>query len=680
MRGNKSNASPGQIICFDTETLPTAFPDHDGAELHRLRLGVAKFLRLEKGVPTRRDILHFTDHRAWWDWLYSKLHSRIPTWVFAHNLSFDLTVSLFWEELEAGRFVLTDPDTEQGGDGVKKQGKGWGRGFMLLDDPPTVITGRVPGRGRVLFVDTMNYFLTSLAKMGESVGHPKQKMPRFDEPDAVWFPYCENDVEVTEKCVLGLVKWIRENELGRFRYTRAAQALSAYRHRFKDFPIEYHDEADVRKLERAAYYGGRLEAFYLGKVRTRPKSKRKPHGFVSFLKRDIPQGPIYELDVCSLYPHVMRENEFPVKLIDSSFERGRVGSWRKELDGSCAALVKLTTDTGYPVRDDEIGTYYPIGTYWTSLCGPELDRALRSNHVVDCAAWSRYHLANCFSGFVDFFWRRRHDYLEAGEDLYAELCKYMMNSLYGKFGQYGADWEDRHGLVPPHHWGKWIVGGIDGNPDEEYRVVGGHVQQRVPRSELFNTSPAIAGWVTACGREYMRDLMETAGPWEVLYLVTDAVYVTQLGLDRLKDANRLGHKQLGKLDLKTVGRTCEIRGLHHLTLGKSVKHGSVKPSAVLVRKNVWRETHFQHLRSIVEGRVADSDAVDPWTGELVTAGQRLPPLPGVLVYPIEKEIHLNYKRGIVHLSGRVQPLVLEQKESRHAQVKRLLSGVQIAGD
>lgn len=671
LRSNKSCASPGAFICFDTETLPEPYPSHDGAELHKLRLGVAVYFRLEKGKQTRREVFRFTKSSQFWSWVANKLHPRIPIWVWAHNLPFDLTVVEFWKLLEAGLFQLTDPEQEAGGNQHDGKGRGWGKGFMLLDDPPTVISCKMSGVGRLILCDTLNYFLTSLKKMGEAVGHAKLDMPAFDAPDSEWWPYCENDVVVTEKCVVGLVNWVKENDLGRFRYTRAAQALSAFRHRFKMQPIEFHDEPDVRNLERACYFGGRLEAYFLGECVSSPPTKQQKRMFRSDPAGLTPRAPIYELDVCSLYPHVMRENCFPNRLLDSSFERGSVGDWRRELGGDCCAVVRLVTDNEYPVRHPSIGTYYPRGDYYTALCGAELDRALTAGDVVECAAWSRYNLSPLFGPFVDYFWTRRAEYEKSGDTLYAELCKYIMNSLYGKFGQLSAEWVDRQGLEPPTNWGPWIVDNRAAGTETEYRVVGGNVQERIPRGELFNTSPAIAAWVTAYGREAIRNIREAAGRENCLYLVTDAVYVTQEGYDRLAAAGWIADRVMGKLSVKHVADSCEIRGLHHLTLGEHVKHGAIKATAVKIGKNRYREIRFQHLASILAGRQDESRTGADTAGDAGVGAGRLPPLPGVLVYPVEKEIRLSYTRGVQTASGWVSPLTINDGRSNEQVRKQL---------
>lgn len=658
MRRNHSTASPGHLICFDTETFPKKHGSKRGAQLHTLRLGVASYVRLEKNQETRRDKIHFQDADDFWAFVESKLHPRIPLWIFAHNIGFDLTVCRFWERFADGWFALSNPQRENEQAQTASERKGWGQGFLLLDDPPTVLSGFHCSGKRLVFVDTLNFWRTSLANMGTSLGLPKLEFPTFSAPDETWAAYCERDVEVTEGCVLGLIRWVREHDLGRFRYTAPAQALSAFRHRLMTIPPECHVEPDVRSLERESYYGGRLEAFYLGEVRAKPKSRDTRRPIRPIKRRKVPHGPVYELDVTSLYPFVMQSNEYPVQLLDSSFERESVKGWRRILDGSCCARVYLDTRQAFPCRRQELGTIYPHGRYWTALCGPELQRALDAGVVRHCAAWSRYKLTDLFSRFVDTLFSMRTEFEREGNTLYGTLCKMMMNSLYGKFGQLGTEWADRPALEPPQDWGSWGIIGAKSGESRQFRIIAGHAQEKIERDEIETAFPAIAAYVTAYGREYMRELREVAGIENTLYLVTDALYVTQAGFDRLEAADKIGKRELGKLAVKHKGRTAEFECLHHLRVGDYVKRGSVKPSAKHLIGNRWEEIRFQGLRSIISGRKSSERIVDPVTGEWTTREKILPPLPGVLVYPVVKEFAKVYSRGVIQPNGWVEPLEL----------------------
>lgn len=665
MRPNHSTAGPSHIITFDTETRPKRYGSRRGQQLHLLRLGVAKYVRIENGEYTRRDVCRFTEADTFWEFVESKQHARMPLWVFAHNLAFDLTTCNYWDRVQQGIYYTNGnvhEETEENESGFEKRNK---PGFMLLEDPPTVMNMLHCDGSRVIFCDTMNYFTTSLAKMGEMLGLPKMKMPKFSAPDSEWWPYCENDVDITEGAVLGLVRWVKEHEMGKFRYTAPAQAMAAFRHKFMKLKPECHMEPDVRQLERESYYGGRLENFYIGPVKAKranrvgPATRRRP------VRTPHPVGPVYELDVASLYPFVMAEYEYPWKLVTSSFERKTVGNWKKRLAGDCIARVYLDTTHQFPFREARVGTVYPVGRYWTTLCGPELQRALDLGVVKDCSAWSQYRLGDLFSSFVTELWSMRHAYEASENTLYAGLCKLIMVSLYGKFGQLGAEWKDRPQMQPPTEWGTWAITGRISGASREFRIVGGLVQERIEADEIPTAFPAIAAYVTAYGREYLADLREVAGRNNVYYLVTDALYVNQQGYDNLASAGFVADRELGKLTVKHVGRSADFECLHHLRVGDMVKRGSVKSHAKQVGHNQWEETHFQGLRAIIAGRRELKRVINPKTGEEEFHDIMLPPLPGVLTFPLVKTFSKVYNRGYKQPDGWVAPLVLEMERKEN---------------
>ena len=658
---NRSTASPGSIISFDTETLPEPCDDIPGGELHKLRFGVALYTRLERGVRTRECECVFETCEEFWEWVVTRLHPRIPLWVFAHNLGFDLTVVCFWERLEIGEFRLNDIDWFGGGNETTRKASNWGKGFMLVDDPPTVISCKHRSGCRVVFLDTMNFWPTSLASMGKALGKPKLKMPSFSAGMSEWLPYCRNDTEITHESVLGLIRWVKENDYGRFRYTGPAQAMAAYRHRFMNFAPEFHDESDVRALERRGYYGGRLECFYIGKVSEPTTKQRLQNKQPTNAYPEQPAGPVWELDVASLYPYVMREFSYPVKLIDSSCARRSTQGWQTVLGSDCIADVWVKTQEPFIYRSKELGTIYPIGEYRTTLTGPELERAISQGVVRDCYTWAKYEMGSIFRRFVDHFWEQRREYERTGKTLYASLCKLLLVSLYGKFGQLSTEWEDRPTLEPPYPWGKWVVKSMRSEETREYRIIGGNVQQKVAVSEVPQAFPAIAAYVTAYGREYMRELRSLAGEANVYYLVTDALYVNRAGFDNLTQAGYVADRQLGKLTIKTVGNTAEFQCLHNLRVGECVKRGSVKAMAKRNPDGSYTEPHFQGLRSILEGVEESTRVYNRSSRQWEVKITRKPPRPGVLVYPQIKHMSISYKRGIIQPSGWVTPLVLTQE-------------------
>lgn len=632
LRGNKSCASPGAVIVVDTETLPYPLGEEDDGDAHRFRLGCATYWRMEKGEQVRRTEIDFTDSYIFWNWLSSKLHPRIPTWLFTHNLGFDLTVLGFWERMESGEYTIY-PENEHDSEMDDSYNVSWKReGLFVDDDPPTIVICHRDTGESLKCVDTLNYWRVSLSAMGTAAGVPKSKMPEFEEDNGVWFPYCRQDTLVLEKCVLGLINWVRDLNLGKFRFSAPSQAMSAFRHRLMPQKIVLHDESRVKVLERQAYFGGRVQNFYVGPIAAGPDGTNITLRRLTRLENGLPLGPIFQLDVTSLYPSVMIESIYPYKLVDWKFLHEPTDEPLPNFGCNAIARVQLNTPhEGFPIRTSE-GTIYPTGVYWSALAGSELQHAINENLVRAWDAFAVYEAGDIFSAYVDEFWSLRRKFTLSGQTLYAGLCKLMLNSLYGKFGQRNGKWLDRPNLIAPEPWSKWTISQPGMERVIERRSIAHLVQERVEIGEHPKAFPAIAAFVTAAGRMRMRKLRSIAGEENVYYQAVDALYVSTPGYLALDRAGEIGDKVLGKLNLESIAESAEFRGLNNYTLGSKNVIGSIKQKAVKQADGSYRQDHFESLASILK-RPQDST---------------------VHVYPVVKTLKNKYTRGRVSSCGWVE--------------------------
>lgn len=611
---NKSDAGPGNMLFFDTETTHDPAIAYECGEYQRLKMGCAIAGRLEKNVWTREKRLNFTKAESFWEFVAKCSHPRVPLWLFGHNIGFDLAVCKFPELLKNGTFKLFEPGIQKKKTDILGQQFRKTTGFICVDNPPVIISCTHKEGWKLICVDTFNYWTTSLSKIGEMIGHPKGIMPGLFATQADWYAYCMNDVEVVKKAVLKLVEWIGDNNLGKFRFTAPGQAMAAFRHRFMKHKILCHNNVTIRRFERQAYYGGRLELFHKGQVNER----------------------VYELDVTSLYPSVMFENLYPVKLCDFCLPTTHLKFKQIDLGLDCIAEVLLRTKEGYPKRDARIGTIYPTGEYWTTLAGPELMRAKESGDIQEVRGWARYELQELFNDFVEFFWQYRHREQEQGHTLNANLAKLLMNGLYGKFGQMTNGWEDRADMIATPDLDMWTETIDATGAIHLFRSVGVCVQEWVGKQEHPYAFPAIAAYVTAYGRERMYGLRKIAGSENVYYLVTDGLFVNQAGYDRLVDAMQLAEGELGMLRIKSQAPTASFEALHYYTVGEHIVEGSKKKNARKQPDGSFVEIHFEGIDAILK-RKPDSS---------------------VHVKPVTKRYKREYTRGKALENGTIVPLEL----------------------
>lgn len=625
LKNNHSNCSPSTLIFFDTETIPCdistvnkslsmSYPK--GTKLNKLRLGVAIAGRLENNKWTREKLYRFKTPDDFWDILQTHRDRKRPIWIFAHNLGFDFRVCKLPERIRSKELLikLIDPKTSK-----QKHGK-W-----IDEDPPTILEVFTVDGCKLLFVDTLNYWRTSVESIGKAYGVKKAQMPEYEDDDEKWFTYCEQDVRVLKHSVLSLISWIKQDNLGRFRFSAASQAMGTYRHRFMKTPIILHEVESAKLIERSSYYGGRFEAFYLG---TPSKTDHKRY---------------YLYDITSMYPFVMKNKLYPyciqtVKLNPENHVLSNLYS-HKKLAERTIATVKINSDSEtYPLRTDK-GLVFAKGSFVTTLAGPELCRALKNHHVSCLYCYSTYLLTDLFSGYVDYFWTKRLQAKQCGDTVQSDLCKLFLNSLYGKFGQKSPQWCDEPEISAKEDEFCWTI--IDAQTLElkEFRAIGELVQQKVKRVDHPQSFCAIASYVTAYAREYLLELIKCSGWKNTFYVATDSLIVNQQGKENLEKNGYIDQDVLGKLKLVEQSETLEIKALHQWSMDNTSRKGSRKKSAEWIGENTVRETIFESLPKSLQNE----------------------PLGGVITYPREKTFSYLYHKGLSTDSGWIEPITIQDK-------------------
>jgi hypothetical protein len=211
-----------------------------------LRFGWSCFQRTRRsGQWTKPDYFRFTDPAEFWRKLIARSRQRSRVFVFAHNWGFDAPV------LDAFRVL---PEL------------GFKLSYAIVEGPPVVLVFR-RGKLTLELLDTLNWWRTSLAKLGESIGIAKLEMPRPGASRAAWDRYCRQDVEVIRRAVHHWIEFLARYDLGGFARTLAGQSFRAYRHRFMDAKILIDESQGALELARESYHGGRTEAFFIGKLR-----------------------------------------------------------------------------------------------------------------------------------------------------------------------------------------------------------------------------------------------------------------------------------------------------------------------------------------------------------------------------------------------------------------------------
>lgn len=614
LKPNQRQTMPERMVFFDTET---NYQRIDNQKIiHKLLFGFACYWRHRRDDRAdRQEWLRFEKADVFWDWLLAKTTRSSITYLIAHNLAFDFMVVEGFEQLarrgwqpvfiyESGhtrilKFGLPTPEFAAfqagGGELADYRGRRWQKTLMAIDNA--------------------NLFAGKLARWGETLGLAKLVMPGREDSQEAWDAYCRRDVEIMVRLWERWFEFLKEHDLGCWRPTIAGQAFGAYRHRFMHHKIWLHDNRAAVELERAAYYGGRSEAFRVGEL-------------------DV--GTVYKLDVNSMYPYVMREYEYPVALKEV-IEPADMTDLVKALS-KYAVVAEVEIETDEPVYPYHLGrrNVYPIGRFTSTLSTPELNYALEHGHVVGVHKLACYRTRPIFVEFVEYFYGLKVEYDQRGDRLNRSLIKLIMNSLYGKFGQRGFVDQWVRSCEPDRYEVEHVVS-ADGQRRYTLYRVGGSVIRSERKGEGHNAFVAIAGHVTAYARMYLWGLIQQAGREHVFYCDTDSLFVDQVGLDNL--AEFLDESRLGGLKVEGVTERVTIHAPKDYEFGDHVKRKGVPADSLAMGDARWEVEIWPSLRGLLGAGVSDH-----YENRLVV-----------------KHLKREVKWGVLLPDGRVRPFVLPEE-------------------
>jgi len=595
LKREKTLVIPRRFIFFDTETTQVKKPD--GSIQQCFRLGWAVYYGRQYGRHKESvEWFYFDTVAAFWGFVFNHTQDKQRLWIIARNIVFDFTVCGGWDALHKAGYKLK----------------------FFHNNGVSVIVSVNKGKRSIVFLDSMNWFSEDLAATGERIGIPKLKIDFATCTQAELSAYCRNDVLIEIENFRSFIRFLEVNAISRLCYTKASTAMAAYLFRHYNTPIYIHNNAEAIWYERLSYKGGRCECFYIG---------------------DLGDEPYYILDVNSLYPFVMRSNLYPTKYM-KFFHNATV----KDLAVYCrfasvVAAVQIKTDEPvYAVKDER--TLFPIGQFVTTLCTPELKYALEHGHikkVFDCVC---YEQADIFTSYVDTMYRLRRDFAKAGISEYEQLCKVLLNSLYGKFGQKAENWQ-KIGNAPNEPDREELI--FLNNPRKVMRLryLLGELFELKSYSEAFNSFPAIAAHVTAYARMYLWQLIQLAGKGNYVYCDTDSLIVNETGLLNL--AGYMSDTDLGKLKLVERVKHLIIRGLKDYTTDTKTVTKGISKNAQLLSQNTYKQQIWPTFRGILKS--GDSNK---YTVQMVT-----------------KHLSREYTKGFVTDTGLIEPFILSQTQDIH---------------
>jgi hypothetical protein len=330
----------------------------------------------------------------------------------------------------------------------------------------------------------------------------------------------------------------------------------------------------------------------------------------------------------------MKENDFPHKFekvgydIPISVIKDNAYKWLY------CAEVELETDKPiYPYRRDN-KLIFPVGKFTAFLTTASLLHAIDQDHVKKIKVCAAYKKAKLFNTFVDYFYTERLKYRDEKNPAFAYICKLILNSLYGKFGQ-------RNSVM---------IEEIQTSSDRNFRELIWHVQEKkyyihqifygleqticLQEEEGLNSMPAIAAHVTDYARIYLWYIIEKAQMKNCYYCDTDSLIVNRRGYKRLQDD--LDSDVLGMIKVEEVTEYMEIRGAKNYTFGKDDKIKGVKKTAKKIGDKTYEYLRFPTPYAELRNRLPEDYRIET----------------------VKKTLSGKYDKGIVTESGVVIPHTL----------------------
>lgn len=581
--------------------------DEDGRQYQTFRLGYAIHLLWQNGKWYDSPVeLHSVED--FWDMLDKYSPEKKKLYVFAHNMAYDYTILMLDSYISSRHLEIK----------------------MRVIDSVFMISA-----GNICFLSSTNYYKQSLKELGKIFGLEKMESPDFKSvSDSELMPYCIRDTQVLSQIIKQHIGFIVSNDLGSFKPTIAGQAFGAFRHRFMNEKMLVHAYSDILELEKLSYRGGRCEVFRMGKF-----------------------DDITCLDINSMYPYVMKSFVYPISLVRKSFSY----DYNKTVENIQVDVpqdrIESVIKDGYFVMADCLldlklpviackreKLVFPVGKIRQTLTSPEIEYIISNPECGKILSFDKavyYHQAKIFSEYVDFFYGLRQS---STNEATRQMCKIMLNSLYGKLGQHQSSFPK---LVDDEKVRSMYFEIMKENETFEvftdlsakYIKIGNDLYfiEKSDNDFARDSIPIIASTVTSYARMMLWELIQKAGKDNILYCDTDSLFVNDAGLANLQ--NEISPTELGKLKVEKVG-SCDIRGAKDYTFNGDIKLKGVKRDAIKIDDSHYRQMQFQTKN--IRYRNGTKDGI-------------------VILEPITKTISRNYDKGVIGPTGSVSPLILSDR-------------------
>lgn len=651
LSSNDSSWTPPAVISLDTETrVIQEYPEVQALRCWHVRadyrLGRQKLAgeHVEGGGITDTDLARRVGK---WADRWSE------TWLYCHNLNFDLAVTKL-------PLLLA--------------GKGWAVGDMAVDgaSPWMVLTH---GNRKLVIADSHAIWPVPLAELASATGIVKPPLPDDDSPET-WMARCAADTNILHTALLTAMDYHDANRLGRWALTGASVGWNTMRHLQgaktskkaraartaqglpavdpATQPVVIDTDPAMIANDRKAIYGGRRQTWRHGK---------------------LPPGQYSEIDFERAYQTVMARCVLPRKRgrwfdslpVDSRIVDDPTQHW------GIIAEVELETDvprwpcrlpvpaapvppgdrpavTGTPVSVKE-RVFYPVGRFRTVLAGPDIAEARRLGCLRSIGRGQVHQLGDAAAPWANWSLSAQDD--PATPAVVRLALKHQGRAVAGKWA--ARSWTKTViGASTTYGWAYEDVYVKESGTRGAIIDMAGTKFLSVPDSDSDNAYPAVLAWIESYVRVALGRALEALGHNRAVQCDTDGMIIDISRIARewaegktetgAKDDARIGIAEVLSsvneltvpliLREKTIYRTLEVIGPQHLTLdghkrwsgvpGSATRNPDGSYTAMTWPKLAWQMGNGDtrgYTRIVQKYRLANSYA----PGWLIQGGSVVPP-------------------------------------------------------
>lgn len=384
-------------------------------------------------------------------------------------------------------------------------------------DPKAIFNGKFISatNGNCTFADSMNIFVgLSVAAIGKMMKNDKLGMTeKSDYSETDWtitkernrsINGCTRDCQIIWDALVNMFEFA-----GDIKITQASLSMTYYRRYHQPYHIDHNENT---KFFWKSYYGGRCEAFKIGKTQSKV------------------------IDVNSMYPYWMKHSKFPnprtlkheVNMPIKTFMR-----YLKWYEGCVYCEIHHEkTYIGYlPYKNENGKLIFPVGTFSGWFNFNELRFALESGVVTIRKIFDVVYsepMESPFVSYVDTLQAMKYNAQVEENKFEEDRAKRFSNSLYGKFAQhideesiYIRDMNESFDLIQKYQReGKFMrIVCFNKKRNDAFIFV-----KPTRQIALAHAIPSFASYITSAARVHLLKQMLEMKHNKVVYCDTDSIF------------------------------------------------------------------------------------------------------------------------------------------------------------